>query len=1291
MLENQGKTWKDAVLTNNYSKVKSPAAFSTCISEGKKIMRPVNDPITGIKELKSIQKNTEMDPKVKLPGILQDIPGDPYIIHLYNEHGLRLYHDNCKKINHRVYVDATGCFSSEKPNNRPVLQYTMYMDFPEEGKPGFPIAHMISDTHSLRILLNFFNSIRYAYELLKIKSFKIKLFVIDFSWVFLNGIVKVFNECSLKNYMIKCQTILEKQCTKKEIEDFSFVHLCGAHIFRALSKKIGKYANPRASHYFRKCISVLINSTHEHQILRIVKLLAVITKSATQTPEFKQYKSELDTIIKNDKRCIELIENYKKWEEENEVENVKLYTQFHKKSSKLKESCAYFEKVNDIVANLKLSKSRKGEEKNPYYCPRLWKHLESHYLYLIPLWTGLMLSPERYCKEYTLKKNQKPLAANENRASTSTIESFFGFSKTDMLRNSYKRRIPLSKYVTKLGNNMVAAYRAYILNLKTMEAKNKGTEKANKVLKKQKKTGKPKKSLDTSEMETSESSADSKKNCSSPNSGVATNCTDTSEEILYTHEEKFKTSSGREKRKKTPRFFGPNKAKRLRIESASSSNISALMVDSPEIDLKNFETKIKVNKKEDGDNIGTGNPLMNSTTIQDDKEKSNLASSPSSKIRKMESCEENESPSPKKSKSTPGRRKKKPPRKTYSSNQKVKKTLKKVSYKNRESSKKSKQQTKENVINDTVNQNISKSIYIYNQDSDVSVNVANSNNVNPTAEENFPHIKSDSESHTGNHMSTNEDDGKGVQLSNEYKDSGDYNSAEQNHEGSPHRKRKIVRKPKVSKSKAKRKLNFNSKSEITTSPLKQNSHQNQEKQEYGEEKSKKQAENQSKLKKNGEPTSKQGEKSNLKGVKTENTKQKETRHVGHGEGKSKEKRKHISEENTFSKHPRQIPSKSTNRNSSTPEKSIFSPRMPLQNLLFVESHDYPLASTTTSAYRNGDCVAWKENTILTKEDILESLMPKQWVYSGTMNVFFTEMGEYANRRTGEKSIFVFMDIFFQSLVNHTKKHSTIDPEDIVYLNRNAVWEYKLWFIPICMQNQHYATVIFELQPEENHKDGKGKCKKICKIFYLDGKSGWRDQHMVKNLNMLLRFFHELYKNHTKKNDFRENISSLKIYEIDSFEQKNVVSCGVYPCLFLYMITHHAIHKVDDYTCEKFRNYMAARLEIMDIHEEQIKYVTRPEAVVRVPLISNPKEKKEIVDIEKEEMRGAQVEVPPTGQTENEQKNSDYEKRTLRQVTFINKYNISHFKGNLAEYLASMLYNCGSIHYLEPSSESDSDF
>ena len=72
------------------------------------------------------------------------------------------------------------------------------------------------------------------------------------------------------------------------------------------------------------------------------------------------------------------------------------------------------------------------------------------------------------------------------------------------------------------------------------------------------------------------------------------------------------------------------------------------------------------------------------------------------------------------------------------------------------------------------------------------------------------------------------------------------------------------------------------------------------------------------------------------------------------------------------------------------------------------------------------------------------------------------------------------------------------------------------------------------------------------------------------------------------------------------------------------------------------------------------------------------------------MQGTQVKEPLISQTK-EQKRGDHEKRNLRHENFINRNDISPFKGNLAGYLASMMYCYGSIHYLEPGSESDSDF
>ena len=71
---------------------------------------------------------------------------------------------------------------------------------------------------------------------------------------------------------------------KNKLMNFLFIPLCGAYIFCALSMKIEKRAQKGTGHYLRICMSVLINITHEFQIIKVVKLLANIMKSKTKNP-----------------------------------------------------------------------------------------------------------------------------------------------------------------------------------------------------------------------------------------------------------------------------------------------------------------------------------------------------------------------------------------------------------------------------------------------------------------------------------------------------------------------------------------------------------------------------------------------------------------------------------------------------------------------------------------------------------------------------------------------------------------------------------------------------------------------------------------------------------------------------------------------------------------------------------------------------------------------------------------------------------------------------------------------
>ena len=91
----------------------------------------------------------------------------------------------------------------------------------------------------------------------------------------------MFNE---KIHGIMSGDCLRPMIIKNKLMNFLFIYLYRAYIIRALSKKIGKCAQKGTGHYLHKCMSVLINIKQKFQIIKVVKLLAIIMKSKTKNP-----------------------------------------------------------------------------------------------------------------------------------------------------------------------------------------------------------------------------------------------------------------------------------------------------------------------------------------------------------------------------------------------------------------------------------------------------------------------------------------------------------------------------------------------------------------------------------------------------------------------------------------------------------------------------------------------------------------------------------------------------------------------------------------------------------------------------------------------------------------------------------------------------------------------------------------------------------------------------------------------------------------------------------------------
>ena len=130
---NDDEVYMPADKFRNMSYVKNEKVFNTAISEARKEINDANHPILALKRMKETQKYSAMldvEKDDRLAGVLQKIPGNPYVTMLYMKSGFKLYNKYGRHIHYRLYLDATGCFSNTKPNNKPLLQYTLFMNFP---------------------------------------------------------------------------------------------------------------------------------------------------------------------------------------------------------------------------------------------------------------------------------------------------------------------------------------------------------------------------------------------------------------------------------------------------------------------------------------------------------------------------------------------------------------------------------------------------------------------------------------------------------------------------------------------------------------------------------------------------------------------------------------------------------------------------------------------------------------------------------------------------------------------------------------------------------------------------------------------------------------------------------------------------------------------------------------------------------------------------------------------------------------------------------------------------------
>ena len=173
-------------------------------------------------------------------GFVQYFSIYPFKVHLIIDDQIKLYLEEAKKERPVLYFDATGSIIKKILGQRKaVLYYALIMKNPRSGRAGIPVAEMLTnDQHASEIkhfLSRFVNTISKGK---KLKSGRPRRIEVDFSWALIQAVLHAFNSEETKSYLIRTWNLVHRHLSTKDIEGFTYPHICSAHMLKDVSRRL---------------------------------------------------------------------------------------------------------------------------------------------------------------------------------------------------------------------------------------------------------------------------------------------------------------------------------------------------------------------------------------------------------------------------------------------------------------------------------------------------------------------------------------------------------------------------------------------------------------------------------------------------------------------------------------------------------------------------------------------------------------------------------------------------------------------------------------------------------------------------------------------------------------------------------------------------------------------------------------------------------------------------------------------------------------------------------------------
>lgn len=338
------------------------------------------------------------------------------------------------------FFDATGNITKHIIGQNNPFYYSIVCH-DEDLSQIIEIFSFVTTCQNVQSVSKYLKYLSYTYELNKIRTSP--LIVVDFSWVLINSIMDTFNKCSIGQYLEwSFRSLLPKEAeflvNLFNGSVFIRLYLCSFHFLKSMRKKlknIEKQFDKRSVNAFMYCFTLLKNCISLQQFENYLMNIYNLFNNKYFDSTVKRSRDLIRTELQNrNLHRINVIDNEHDMQIKSDINLKDLFKEVlllpsddektlkaNSPFSKYFKKKINFFKTNIELQNIKLEENVKDLVANVYYGPDLFQLIENQ-LYILPLWTGLMI-----------QKPEVGIFIDRTRITNNPVERWFGILKNSIL------------------------------------------------------------------------------------------------------------------------------------------------------------------------------------------------------------------------------------------------------------------------------------------------------------------------------------------------------------------------------------------------------------------------------------------------------------------------------------------------------------------------------------------------------------------------------------------------------------------------------------------------------------------------------------------------------------------------------------------------------------------------------------------------------------------------------------------------------------------------------------------